>query len=321
MEIISSIKDIIALITGAATVVIAILVYRNTQKGTPPELLNLEKWESIKSSISKNKHSYTLEDRQKVNNNFTIALYQANKSIRIDELEIESQSTKNDLKNIPVNWKYQIFPPHPQNAMSISDLIIWYTILIFSLLVTIISVCMTIFYPTTGIPKNLDDWPIKIFFVIFSILSFILTVFCLKAKDPYSTVLGNTMKKKIITRNVFRAYFDIFSVDSSLGNTIRENRKQAEQRAKFESKRFFKKWIQNDGEGKSSWDYGFTAETGVDNADNFDSHEPDKLAPQGYIFTPNWDSYLKNVENWYMKNRFIRFLIFFKRPKRKLKKK
>ena len=40
--------------------------------------------------------------------------------------------------------------------------------------------------------------------------------------------------------------------------------------------------------------------------------------PQGYIFTPNWDEYIKNIEIWYMKNRIEK--IFTKRPKRKLKK-
>ena len=128
------------------------------------------------------------------------------------------------------------------------------------------------------------------------------------------------MKKGIITRNVFMTYFKIFSVDVSLHNEIREDPKEAKQRAGFESRKFFQNWLRNDGKGKSSWDYGFTAETGVDNADNFDTHEPDKLAPQGYIFMPNWDEYIKNIEIWYMKKRFIRFLIFFKRPKRKLKK-
>lgn len=323
IEFLPFIKDIATLIISASTAIIAILMYRNTQKGTPPELLGLEKWESIKSNISKNKRSYTLEDRRKVNNNFTLALYQANKSIFIDALKIENQSTKNYLKSIPVKLKYHIFPPHSQNAMSIYDLAICYIALVSSLLVALFSVSATIFYPATEIPGNLEEWFIKIFFVIIAILSSTVTYFSWKAKDPYSTILGREhIEKSIVTRNVFRAYFDIFSVDPSLGHAIRENRKQAEQRASFESGKVFQKWIQNDGKGKTSWDYGFTGETGVENAGDFDAHEPDKLAPQGYIFTPSWDKYVENIENWYATNWPTRFLkcICRRRPKRELKK-
>lgn len=322
MGILSFIKDIITLIISASTAIIAILIYRNTQKGTPPELLSLEKWESIKSSISKNKHSYTLEDRRKVNNNFILALHQADKSICIDALKIENQSTKNDLKNIPVNWKYQIFPSHPHNAMSIYDLIICYIALTASVLATIFSVLMIIFYPTTEIPENPKDWFIKIFFVIYAILSCILTVFSWKAKDPYSTILKNTYIKKIVARNVFRAYFGIFSVDPSLGHTIRESQKQAKQRASFESGKVFQKWIQNDGKGKTSWDYGFTANISSEYTGNFDSRSPDDLAPQGYIFTPSWDKYVENIENWYATSPTTRFIKRIRRlrPKRELKK-
>ncbi|OFP55200.1 MULTISPECIES: hypothetical protein [Rothia] len=313
MEIISSIKDIAALITGAATVVIAILIYRNTQKGTPPELLNLEKWESIKSSISKNKHSYTLEDRQKVNNNFTIALYQANKSIRIDEIEIKNQSAKNDLKKLPVSWKYQRFPSPPRTFTSILDLTIGTILMILFIIFSIIFLVFSIY------TLFLLNYPWALLSFTYTITFMTIAVFSYQSIGPYQIRDINTMKKGIITRNVFMAYFKIFSVDISLHNEITEDPKEAKQRAGFESKRFFQNWLRNDGKGKSSWDYGFTAETGVDNADNFDSHEPDKLAPQGYIFTPNWDEYIKNIEIWYMKNRIEK--IFTKRPKRKLKKK
>ena len=312
MEILSSIKDIANLIIGATTVVITILIYRNTQKGTPPELLNLEKWESVKSSISKNKHSYTLEDRQKVNNNFTIALYQANKSIRIDEIEIKNQSAKNDLKNLPVSWKYQRFPSPPRTLMSILDLIIG---TIFMILFSIFSI---IFLGFSIYTLFLPNYPWALLSFSYTITFMTITVLCYQSTDPYQIRNINTMKKGIITRNVFMAYFKIFSVDVSLHNEIREDPKEAKQRAAFESRKFFQNWLRNDGKGKSSWDYGFTTEPGVDNADNFDSHEPDKLAPQGYIFTPNWDEYIKNIEIWYMKNRIEK--IFTKRPKRKLKK-
>ena len=147
MEIISSIKDIIALITGAATVVIAILVYRNTQKGHRQSFSTLKNGNPLKAVSRK----INIPTHSKTGKRLTII----SRSLCIKQISLyESMSLK--LKANPLRttskiylwiWKYQIFPPHPQNAMSISDLIIWYTILIFSLLVTIISVVWLFFIP------------------------------------------------------------------------------------------------------------------------------------------------------------------------------
>lgn len=270
----------------------------NQNKGLPPDILRLEKIQSIISKHEEPQGPFQDIDISDLKGEYEKSLRKLFLETKLDNIGVENDITRKKLLIIserPIVGSSK-FPDFARISTGVEQKISIAAGAFFAILLTIFlfaaGIYSLILTPIELLSKSYEN----------ALRWFSISLFLFGLSWPFYSLarLGlrgwsiNTLEADLIARNVYQLNSEIFTGKDEI---IREDLEEFRKRTYFENTRSFQEWS-NKNPGKSSWEYG------LNSSHRFNELIPDNSIPEGYtvvkgrFFLPEVLSFSPSPVRW-----------------------
>ncbi|GGH57950.1 hypothetical protein GCM10007359_03620 [Rothia aerolata] len=248
---------------------------RNQNKGLPPEILRVEKIQSVLINHLNHKKLNKI-DMEILESEYRGSLKKLFLESRLASVGVVDEFSRQKLLKLSDNIQnIRKFPDLNTVHGSIFDkfnrifgaasIILGIFTLGITLLLLVLQVFILVF------DANLERFDFG--YVPFIVIYGLVTVFLFKLSKLIVERWGELdLITDLIVRNVYQYHTEYFT---GMADVVRESELEARKRLKFENSKKYKKWIK-ENPGKTSWDYGF------ENKLSYKIFSPSEALPMGY---------------------------------------
>lgn len=255
---------------------------KNQNKGLPPELLRLEKIQSIIINHNSNKDIKNI-NINRLKKEYERSIHKSALESQLAFLGIQDPIARQKLLHIPENVSsYKDFPDlNAARGSKIDSFLKFFGLIIgiLSILCMIFAILLLVFSTISlALSPNGDNSEIlqSNIFSWLTILFFTLP-FILLSKIIIGRWSLPDIETDLVIRNVYQHYSEYFTGQNV---TIRESPSEYKKRIIFENSKKYRKWLSKN-KGLTSWDYGFSVEEKLSRATVSDA------VPDGYSTVDN----------------------------------